>query len=103
MPRVAYLLALLCVCLLAPAWTLLVMVAGNGLHARQADAMFAGVGICLAGAAIAGPAAAAVLTRRWRRRLGVAGSTVAGVAAAVASVLAALVAGTFLLLIFLTL
>lgn len=90
------------VLLLAPAWTLLLMVAGNGLGERQGSWLFGINGLCLLALAVAGPRLAARLTRRWQRRYPPALATLAALAATALAILLALSAASLLTLALLT-
>lgn len=102
MQRLAGAAMLAGVLLLAPAWAMLLMLAGNGLSERQGSWLFGTAGLCLLFLAVAGPWLAARLSGRWQRRTTPAIATVAALAATTVLLLLTLSAATFLTLVVLT-
>jgi hypothetical protein len=102
MMRFAGCAAFIGVLLLTPMWALLLMVAGNGLDARQGSWLFGVNGLCLLALAVAGPWLAARLARRWQPRAAPALAVMAALATTAVVVLLVLSVATLLTLAILT-
>ena len=89
---------LACMLVLAPAWMLLAMLGGNGMHTRQGNVLLGGVVACLLLLLVAAPWLALRLARKLQAKMPDALAALAAVAMSMLAALIVLALATLLLL-----
>ena len=97
-PRVVAGITFACMLVLAPAWMVLALLAGNGFNTAQGKVLVGGVGGCLLLALFAAPWSALRMSRALQRKMPDRLAAVAGIGAALLAVLAGLTLATGVLL-----
>ena len=97
-PRVAAGITFACMLVLAPAWMVLALLAGNGFNTAQGKVLVGGVGGCLLLALFAAPWSALWMSRALQRKMPDPLAAVAGIGAALLAVLTGLTLATGVLL-----